>query len=86
MRPPERIDEIMELLQRIWKMETNADMRFFQLIYFLQYKFSHAHGGRGKIESAEVEGSKDIGYDLFNTEDDEVIEFLHAYLANPNAS
>ena len=85
MRPPERIDEILELIQRIWKMETNADMRFFQLIYVLQYKFSQSHGERGKIEAVDADGSKDTGFDLFNTEDDEVIKFLESYLKNPNA-
>ena len=85
MRPPERIDEIMSLLERIWKMETHADMRFFQLIYVLQYRFSQSHGDRGKIESVESDGAANVGFDLFNTEDDEVIEFLRTYLANPSA-
>ena len=85
MRPPERIDEIMELLQRIWKMETHADMRFFQLIYVLQYRFSQSHGDHGKIESVDADGIASVGFDFFNTEDDEVIEFLKAYLANPSA-
>ncbi len=34
MRPPERIDQILELIGVIWKK--NPNMRFMQLLYILQ--------------------------------------------------
>jgi len=77
MRPPERIDEILELIGKIWKQ--NPDMRFLQLVYVLQSYFSQSNNGRGKIEFTEDDGLKKVGFDLFNTEDSEFGEFLKLY-------
>lgn len=74
MRDPERIDEILGLLGRIWK--ANPDFRFHQLLYILQSEFSEAKGGVGKVESSESDGFKNTGYDLFNLEDDIFKKYL----------
>ncbi|WPJ95397.1 hypothetical protein SH580_18415 [Coraliomargarita algicola] len=78
MRQPERIDKLTELIREAWKED--PDMRFLQLIYVLQARFSQANNGRGKIERIEKDGFKKIGYDLFGTEDEEFTEFLETYL------
>ena len=74
MRDPERIDEILELLGRIWR--ANPDFRFHQLLYILQSEISEAKGGVGKVESPVVDGFKKTGYDLFNLEDDIFQKYL----------
>lgn len=75
MRPPERIDEMMQLLTSYWKKV--PDMRFMQLIYCLQHDFSEHHQGRGRIEAPEKDtGFKRVGFDLFHLEDSEFREFL----------
>lgn len=79
MRPPERIDEIMELVCQIWKR--SPDLRFLQLLYILQYDFSNMNGGRGRVEASEEDaGLKRVGYDLFHTEDKDFLKFLRGYI------
>jgi len=78
MRDPKRIQEILELVNQLW--EKDQDMRFFQLIYNLQKRFSQQNDGRGQVVEQEGHGLPRIGYDLFGTEDDELIEFLKEHL------
>ena len=63
MRDPKRISEALELINEIWSK--NPDLRFFQLLDHLTYKY--------KVYS-EVQ---DV--DLFNLEDDKFIAFLKLY-------
>ncbi|MGF1767090.1 DUF1040 family protein [Enterovibrio makurazakiensis] len=74
MRNPERIDEVLDMIGIIWKK--NPDIRFQQLIYTLQSEYSYNHNNVGKIESTTPDGFTQIGYDLFNTEDDQFINYL----------
>ena len=67
MRPPERIDEILELIGGIWKK--NPDMRFMQLLYILQMECAESQNGRGKVTEKDKDGSERVGFDLFNFED-----------------
>jgi hypothetical protein len=74
MRDPKRIDKILGLIKQIWL--NHPDLRFQQLIYILQSDYSHKNNSIGKVESIEKDGYSRIGFDLFNTEDDQFIEFL----------
>ncbi|TQV74103.1 hypothetical protein FLL45_14700 [Aliikangiella marina] len=74
MRDPERIDEILDLIGRIWKKY--PDLRFQQLIYICQSEYSEMHKGLGKVESEEKDGFKRVGFDLFNLEDDQFLKYL----------
>ena len=78
MRPIERIDEISELIKKIWERE--PDLRYLQLIYNLQSGYSFKNEDLGKIEETTKEGFSRIGYDLFNTEDDDFLEYLKKHL------
>lgn len=74
MKEPKRIQEFLEVINELW---TNSpDLRFNQLIYILQNGYSQNNSGVGKVESVEVDGFKQTGFDLFNTEDDSFIEYL----------
>ncbi|WP_411825382.1 hypothetical protein [Luteolibacter sp. AS25] len=77
MRPPERIDEILELIENIWKK--CPDMRFMQLLYVLQMEITEAQGGRGKVIEAKEDGFERVGFDLFNLEDTEFKAFLECH-------
>jgi hypothetical protein len=68
MRPPERIDEILELIGQIWRRD--PDMRFMQLIYMLQAECAKSRNGWGKVVEIDEDGSQRVGFDLFNLEDD----------------
>ena len=70
----ERINEFLNLINVLWGKK--PDLRFNQLIYILQNGYSKKNGNVGKIESVEVDGFKQIGFDLFNTEDDKFLEYL----------
>ena len=74
MRPAKRIPETLDLINQIWQLD--QDMRFLQLIYYLQATFVHETNCNGKIELVAEDGHKTIGYDLFHVEDDEFIKFL----------
>lgn len=78
MRDPKRVDEILNMIGRIWK--ANPDFRFYQLIYILQTEYSETNGGIGKVESPEFDGFKKTGYDFFSLEDDEFQKYLQAGL------
>jgi len=78
MRNPERIQEILRLLEKIWT--ANPDLRFQQLMYILQSEYSESHDQIGKVESKEVDGLKTIGFDLFNLEDDRFKNYLEKTL------
>ncbi|MGF1868234.1 DUF1040 family protein [Enterovibrio norvegicus] len=80
MRNPQRIDELLELINQLWKQE--PDLRFNQLIYILQSGYSQANAGIGKVESEKVDGFKQTAFDLFNTEDDRFSEYLKTKLQN----
>ncbi|WP_413665382.1 hypothetical protein ACG1BZ_09395 [Microbulbifer sp. CNSA002] len=74
MRDPQRIHEVLELLDEIWMRD--PDMRFNQLIYNLQRDFSRINGGVGEIREIEKDGFARVGFDLFNLEDDQFISYL----------
>ena len=57
-------------------------MRFLQLIYLLQNRYSQLKGGTGQIEIRNKDGSSKVGYDLFHVEDDGFADFLKDYLKN----
>ena len=78
MRPPERINEILELMEQIWKFD--PDMRFMQLVYVLQMRFTESQDERGRIIETHKDGSQRIGFDLFNSEDKAFQRFLENYL------
>ncbi|MFZ6749045.1 hypothetical protein [Undibacterium sp. Ren11W] len=78
MRPLERIDEISELIKEIWNED--PDMRYMQLIYVLQSSFSQKNKAVGKVVERMDETYLRIGFDLFNTEDEEFKIFLENYL------
>ena len=80
MGDPKRIDEILNLVGRIWK--ANPDFRFYQLIYILQTEYSEKNNGLGKVVSPVIDGFAQTGYDFFNLEDDEIIQCLQASLDN----
>ena len=74
MRDPQRINEFLDLINVLWTK--NPDFRFNQLIYILQNGYSHNNANVGKVESIEIDGFKQTGFDLFNTEDDSFLEYL----------
>jgi len=78
MRPVERIDEITELINKIW--HKIPDLRYMQLIYILQMEYSTKNGGIGKIEHLGNDNFTSTGYDLFNVEDTKLQKFLKQYL------
>ena len=80
MRDPERIEDIVYMLQELW--EQDPDLRFFQLIYNLQTFYSRQNNGVGRVEIREsnVESISRVGYDLFAVEDDEALSLLQNYL------
>lgn len=78
MRDPARIDDILSLIEKIWK--ANPDFRFHQLIYLLQREYSESNNQVGKVESNEVDGFKKTAYDLFNLEDEQFQKYLQRSL------
>ncbi|MCH6258112.1 hypothetical protein MLD52_16240 [Puniceicoccaceae bacterium K14] len=79
MRPPERIDEINNLLRQVWKRY--PDMRFMQLIHMLQSLYSGENNGKGRIQEVDKDGFVKVGYDLFYLEDTQLKEFLERFLS-----
>ena len=77
MRPPERIDEILETIERIWKK--NPDMRFMQLLYILQMECAESQNGWGKVTERDKDGSERVGFDLFHFEDKTFQKLLEKY-------
>lgn len=41
------------------------------------------NSGLGKVESAEIDGLQQTGFDLFNVEDDNFLEYLKSKVENP---
>ena len=78
MRPIERLDEISDLILKIWRYD--PDQRYMQLVYNLQREYSYRNNGKGAIKEVESDGFTRTGYDLFNTEDTDIQEFLKLYL------
>ena len=78
MRPLERIDDITFLINEIWQFD--PDMRFMQLIYVLQSKFSHHNKDEGTVKESDTHDSGRIGYDLFHLEDTKFEAFLREHL------
>lgn len=74
MRDFKRINEILDLIKSIWVKD--PDLRFFQLIFNIQSKYSNDNNNFGKIELSEKDGLTKIGYDFFNLEDDEILKYL----------
>lgn len=77
MRDPARIREMLDLIERIW--EKDSDLRFMQLIYNLQSGYSFNNSDLGKIQEIENDGFSRIGFDLFNIEDESILEYLKEY-------
>ncbi|GGI93419.1 DUF1040 family protein [Shewanella gelidii] len=80
MRDPQRINKFLELINQLWTK--NPDLRFNQLIYILQNGYSQINSGVGEVESAENDGFKQTGFDLFNVEDDDFLEYLKSKVQN----
>ncbi len=74
MRNPERIDKMLELIKARWLQ--SPDMRLFQLLHVLQASYSEANNNVGKVESSDKDGNKQVTYDFFCVEDDQILEFL----------
>jgi len=80
MRDPARIPEILNLINQYWLK--HPDLRFNQLIYNLQYDFSEVNNGAGKIIERASDGFERVGFDLFNLEDDNFLDFLKTKTSN----
>jgi hypothetical protein len=80
MRDPERIQETLELINRIW--QRSPDLRFNQLMYSLQHDYSRNNGDIGQVKNTGADGFTRTGFDLFNLEDSAFIEHLRSVLAN----
>lgn len=78
MRDPERISELLELIEKIWQKD--PDLRFNQLIYNLQRGYSHENGDAGKVEERVDERFSRIGFDLFSLEDETFMKYLRKKL------
>ncbi len=79
MRDPNRIEETLELLNRIW--QRSPDLRFNQLIHNLQDDYSRKHGDVGRVQNTGTDGFTRTGFDLFYLEDSAFIEYLQSVLA-----
>ena len=80
MRDPYRIHEILKLLEQAWVKD--PDLRFNQLIYNLQYGYSQSNGGIGQVKESSTDGFERIGFDLFNLEDDDFINYVQEVIEN----
>ena len=78
MRNIARIESITQKIHKIWT--SNPDLRFFQLVYLIQSKYSEANSGYGCIEKTIKDGINMTGYDLFNVEDSEFEMFIDKVL------
>ncbi|SHK08040.1 hypothetical protein SAMN02745181_3208 [Rubritalea squalenifaciens DSM 18772] len=79
MRDPARIERILLLIQEIWQRD--PDMRFQQLIYVLQNKYSQTNSGYGIITETAEDGFQHTGFDMFNLEDDDLERFLTKFIS-----
>lgn len=74
MRHAERIKELLDLVNEIW--QKHPDLRFNQLIYNLQWGYSQKNGNAGQIKAVDSEGFARTGFDFFNLEDNEFLQYL----------
>lgn len=77
MRDPNRIKEMLNVIERIWSVE--PDIRFNQLLYILQSEYSSKNDDVGKVQEKEIDGFTHLGFDMFNVEDDSFLTFLKDY-------
>lgn len=77
MRDPQRISELLALIQELW--EKDADLRFNQLIYNLQYEYAKTHDNYGLVEQKVDKEVTKTAFDFFYLEDDDFIEFLASF-------
>lgn len=68
------------LINNIWQQD--PDLRFNQLIYNLQSDYSHENGGIGKVEERIDKSFSRVGFDLFNLDDKDFIEYLRKKTQN----
>lgn len=80
MRDPARIDKLLKLIEQAWA--NDPDLRFNQLLYNLQYGYSHLNGGVGQVREVESDGFERIGFDLFNLEDDDFMRYVRSVVEN----
>jgi uncharacterized protein YihD (DUF1040 family) len=76
MRDPNRIHEMLMLLEQVWAKD--PDLRFNQLLYNLQYGYSQSNGCVGQVKEVSSDGFERVGFDLFNLEDDDFINYVRA--------
>ena len=74
MRDPERIKELLNLINEIWSKD--PDLRFNQLIYNLQWAYSQKNNELGQIKEVASDGYTRTGFDLFNLEDSDFMSYL----------
>lgn len=86
MRDPNRIYEIMVILQKIWQAQ--PDTRFNQLIRNLQWEYaSNNEKMRSFWEKEEIKDRGIVAYkernipELYNVEDDDFLIFLKSKLS-----
>ncbi len=77
MRDPERIKEILDLVNELWQKD--PDLRFNQLIYNLQWGYSKKNGDAGQVES---DGFTRTGFDFFNLEDNDFLEYIQEVISS----
>ena len=80
MREPERIQEILDLINEIW--QRSPDLRFNQLIYNIQYGYSQENGCAGQVKEVSADGFTRTGFDFFNLEDSNFTEYLRSVILN----
>ena len=80
MRDSARIQVLLDLIQDLWLKD--PDLRFNQLVYILQSEYSKSKDGIGQIKEVTEDGFERIGFDLFNVEDDDFIEFMKKKTSN----
>ena len=78
MRNPERIKETLSIINSIW--HKYPDVRFNQLLYWLQGEWWDKNRSGRVMSELDEEGLYEVGWDLFNVEDDVFIEHLKMIL------
>jgi len=84
MRDRKRIKMILDLINQIW--ETDPNMRFLQLIYNLQSKYSAEVDSNGLVKSIEKDGYARMRFAFHYVEDDSFIQFLEDFIKNGGSS
>lgn len=81
MREINRINRILGLVEKIWKID--PDYRFIQLIEMIEGRYSRDHKNEGRFEHYLKEDNREntyIGVDLFHLEDDDLECYLYELL------